>query len=240
MRRILWLSLSTATAALACDASLGSVAVPETGGEDPSTGDGDGDEPFACIGGQLCPEGRSCSNGLCVVECSGEGDCATDEYCGKDGLCHPNAVPSCNSDQDCAATQTCVNQVCSAVGEGGCDLENYLQDGCPSNAVCIGNFDDDQGTCQAMPACAENGSCPIGLEGAVCNDEYLPTKDPICLIGLCDTVANCPDLWSCVRYDNDVLGTCSDGGLGSPCTIGDHCISGNCVPLPGLGGGICG
>jgi|GEM_PF-3394987 len=235
-------------ATLACDASLGSIALPETGGEteESSSGDGDGDgdgdgitEPFACIAGSLCPEGRSCSNGLCVIECSSDDDCGEDDYCGKDGLCHGKTLSTCNSDQECAVTQSCLNQVCTANNGEGCNLENYLQDGCPSNAVCLEDWDGEQGTCHEMPICAEDGSCPVGLEGAVCSGDYLPTKDPLCLIGSCETVEHCPNLWSCVRYNNEVLGWCSSGGFGDPCTIGEHCISGNCVPLPGLGGGLC-
>jgi hypothetical protein len=233
-------------AAPACDASLGSVAVHDTGSEGPTgdgdLGDGDGepDSPVACIGGQLCPAGRSCSNGLCVLECSGEADCGADDYCGLDGLCHPKSIPSCNSNQQCAATQTCDNQICTATDVGGCDPDDFLQDGCDSNAVCVADFDEDQGTCYPMSACAAGNSCPIGLIGAVCNDGYLPSKDPICLIGLCATSAHCPSSWSCIRFNNAVLGDCSDGGFGSPCNDGGHCISGNCVPLPGLDGGFCG
>lgn len=241
---VLLLSLATLPA---CDASLGSVSTSgggSEGDETTTTGDGDGDgngdgDPLACIGGQLCPTGTSCSNGLCETECSSDDDCAADRYCGLDGLCHATTVPSCSSDLDCAPTQTCANQICTTLGD--CDLDNYLQDGCPSNAVCIEDFDRaGEGSCYPMAACAAEQSCPIGLEGAVCNTGQLPTKDEICLVGFCDVVTNCPDFWSCVRYDNSVLGVCSDGGFGSPCSQDLHCLSGSCVLLPGVGGGFCG
>lgn len=230
-------------ALLACDGNLGRVSDPG-GSESSTTGEpptGDGDPP-PCIGGQLCPEGTSCSNGVCETECSADGDCAGHEFCGLDGLCHPKVVPGCSSDQDCAATQTCIDQLCIATDAGACDPYNYVQDGCPSNAVCI---DDDyeepaEGVCHPMPACGGDQTCPVGLVGAVCNTGQLPSKDEICLIGLCDVPANCPQLWSCVRFDNSVLGECSDGGFGSPCTESGHCISGNCLLVPGVGGGFCG
>lgn len=244
LRSVITISLLLAGPLPACDASLGSIAAPETGSEgNEQTGDGDGDggEPFACIAGQLCPEERSCSNGLCLIECDGDDDCRDDEFCGKDGLCHGKSVSGCTFDQNCAATQMCIDNVCVAPDHAACSLDDYLLDGCASNAVCLDDLDeDDLGICHAMPACDADGTCPIGLEGAVCNTEYIPTKDAVCLIGLCDTVANCPDLWSCVRYDNAVLGYCSDGGFAAPCTIAEHCLSGNCLPLPGVGGGICG
>jgi hypothetical protein len=242
----LFAMLGTLVTLLACDANLGSVAATSNG-ESESESEGDGptttgsDEPVACIGGELCPGGTSCSNGVCETDCSDDGDCDDDEFCGLDGLCHANTVPGCSSDQDCAATQTCVNQICTAPGNGSCDLDNYLQDGCPSNAVCFEHPNRaEQGVCYPMQACAGDQSCPIGLGGAVCNTGQLPNKDEICLVGFCDVVANCPDLWSCVRFDNSVLGLCSDGGFGSPCSLDVHCLSASCAVLPGLGGGFCG
>jgi hypothetical protein len=234
------LTIGSLATLLGCDGNLGSVATSQGGSEsgEPTTG---GDEPIACIGGELCPEGTSCANGVCAAECNSDGDCDDDEYCGLDELCHSNTVPGCNSDQDCASTQTCINQVCTTLGDGSCDLDNYLQDGCPSNAVCLEDFDRaGEGICYEMPACAVDQSCPIGLQGAVCNTDQLPTKDEICLIGLCDVVANCPEFWSCVRFDNSVLGMCSDGGFASPCSLDEHCLSGSCALIPGVGGGFCG
>jgi hypothetical protein len=225
-------------AMLACDANLGSVATSDSGTEGEET-TGPADEPLACIGGELCPMGTSCSNGLCATDCSNDEDCDDDENCGLDGVCHSNVIPGCGSDSDCAPTQTCIDQVCT--DGNSCDLDDYVQDGCPSNAVCIENFDQPgQGFCHEMSACAGDQTCPVGLVGAVCNTGQLPSKDQICLIGICDVVENCPDLWSCVRYDNAVLGLCSDGGIASPCSTDMHCLSGNCVLLPGLGGGVCG
>jgi hypothetical protein len=227
----------------ACDGNLGSVATSESGtsgdGDEPTTGNGN-DEPLACIGGGLCPEGTSCSNGVCETECSSDADCHADQFCGLDGVCHANTVPTCGSDQDCAPTQTCVDQICTVLGDG-CNLDNYLQDGCPSNAVCLEDFDRaGLGVCNPMPACAGDQSCPIGLSGAVCNTGQLPTKDEICLAGFCDVVTDCPQFWSCVRFDNSVLGLCSDGGFGSPCSLDAHCLSGSCVLVPAVGGGFCG
>jgi hypothetical protein len=235
--RVRGLLLLGALVLFACDANLGSIA-EATGSDDSTAGDGDPSEEIPCIGGQLCPETRKCSNGLCLQECSGDSQCSASEYCGVDGLCHSPTVPTCNSDGDCAATQICRESICTT--SAICDPYDYLADGCASNAVCVEDLDTEgEGNCFAMPACGPDGTCPIGLDGAVCNVDFVPSKDPICLIGLCDTVEHCPNLWSCVRYDNAVLGYCSDGGFASPCTIADHCLSGVCVPLPGLGGGIC-
>lgn len=226
---------------LACNANLGSLAPLETGSEGDESTTGEDHEPFVCIGGELCPTGSRCANGLCATECRRDPECATDEYCGLDGLCHPNMVPGCNSDQDCAATQTCINQLCVGVDEQSCDPLNYVQDGCASNSLCIDDYDDDdEGICYEMPACAADQSCPIGLEGAVCNTGQYPNKDEICLFGMCVTNMDCPAQWSCVFYGNSVLGLCSNGVFASPCAQNSDCISMTCLPLPGLGGGVCG
>ena len=229
---------------LACDANLGSVATSESGSEgddatSASDGDGDGD-PIACIAGELCPIGTSCQNGVCETDCDADDDCDADEFCGLDELCHPNTVPTCGSDQDCAPSQTCVEHSCTATDAPGCDLDNYLMDGCPSNAICLGDYETEQGTCYAMPACGSDHTCPIGVEGAVCNTGQLVAKDEICLISWCDVEANCPEFWSCVRFDNAVLGACSNGGFGALCSENGHCLSDNCVLIPGVGGGFCG
>ncbi|PRP92350.1 hypothetical protein ENSA5_49810 [Enhygromyxa salina] len=247
MRSIIPMTLCVCLSAiLGCNASLGSEAGSsgETG-ESSEAGE-DGGEYVPCSADNACPDGQFCFNGLCAVGCLSDADCGDDQYCATDTdmLCHNNEVPTCVSDSDCASSQVCVNGFCSAAPDAqdsGCNLDDYINDGCPSNAVCLEDIDDPEvGVCYEMPACSVDGACPVGLEGAVCNDGYLPSKDAICLIGLCETVSDCPAQWSCVHFNQSVLGTCSDGGFGSPCATGADCQSGNCTELPGLGGGFCG
>jgi hypothetical protein len=94
--------------------------------------------------------------------------------------------------------------------------------------------------CYSFPACAQDKTCPTGLQGAVCNDGLIPNKGRICLTGLCRTVANCPASWICFKNTpTDVLGGCSSKGFGSPCKTGADCLSNNCsVFAPGFPG-IC-
>lgn len=251
MRSFIPLSLCLGLAlTLGCNANLGSDGSgedAETSGDgdsgDGDSGDGDGFAP--CTSNNPCPDGQFCFNGLCAPGCLSDEDCADNQYCGTDTdlLCHNNEVPTCSSDDQCASSQLCINGYCAAIPEQntGCNLEDYLNDGCPSNAVCLEDLDNEGvGICYQMPACGADGSCPIGLEGAVCNQDYLPSKDEICLVGICDTVANCPSDWSCVRFNQSVVGVCSSGTFGSPCETAADCLSGMCTTIPGFGGGFCG
>ncbi len=232
------LSLLAAASASGCNAVI---ADDDT---DNSTGDGgEGGSWEPCSSENSCPDGQFCFNGLCALGCQSDGDCADNQYCNTDILlCQNTEVPTCSGDSECASSQICVDGYCTTPPEDTqCNLDDYLNDGCESNAVCLEQADTEQGSCYTMPACAEDGTCPVGVEGAVCNNGLLSTKDEICLINLCEDMSHCPADWNCVRLiQNSPLGNCSSGQLGAPCATGDDCVSGTCNVLPGLSGGLCG
>jgi hypothetical protein len=150
-----------------------------------------------------------------------------------------DGVPLCSNDDDCGEGQVCIEQFCSTPVVTDCLPGALTMDGCSSNAICLDLDPESEGqACYTMPPCAADHTCPIGVYGALCNTDYIPDKDEICLIGVCDTVANCPADWFCVReQENDPIGFCSGGGLGEPCTNASHCLSGMCfIPIPGLPG----
>ncbi|NVB38914.1 hypothetical protein G6O69_13815 [Pseudenhygromyxa sp. WMMC2535] len=251
MRRIIPMTLSVCLfSVLGCSASLGSeggedeTSADDEAGDDASEG-GDEGGYSPCSSSNPCPDGQFCFNGLCAIGCLSAGDCAEGQYCATDTdmLCHDSEVPTCTSDSECASSQLCVNGYCSAAPEpedAGCNLDDYLDDGCPSNAVCLESEDDPElGVCYEMPACGADGSCPVGSIGAVCNNGYLPEKDAICLVNLCESTSNCPSDWSCVYFDQATVGVCSSGAFGTPCSTGEDCESGVCSPLPGFGAGLC-
>lgn len=208
---------------------------------DGATSGDDGDSWTPCTADNPCPDGQFCFNGLCAVGCQSDGDCADNQYCDTDSLlCQNQQVPTCTGDGDCASSQICVNSYCTTPPvDVSCDPDNYLEDGCDSNAICLEDVDGTS-ACYTMPACNADGSCPVGLEGAVCNDGYLSVKDRICLIGLCEDTANCPADYGCVRLlANSPLGLCSNGGIGAPCADAADCTSGMCTTFPGFDGGFC-
>ena len=220
--------------AFGCDADLGTLNGDTEGSSNAEGGSAEdgGFEP--CSNDTPCPDGQFCWNGLCALGCTNNGDCADDQYCDTTSmLCHNSEVPSCGSIDDCAGDQICVDGLCTTVDDTSCEFGGS-PDGCESNAVCLEDGADT--VCYTMPACSEDGTCPTGLVGAVCNDGYLPDKDRVCLLGACQSDTHCPDLWSCIAPGGAVLGTCSSGALGMPCIDGDDCNSGQCTnPLGTVG-----
>lgn len=209
------LLLTTLMVNTACDATIGSD--DEIGDDTSSTGDGD-------TGG-----------------CTNDEDCAEGQYCNDESqLCQTQTVFTCSDDDDCSEGQICINQFCSSPSVDTDCEPGVFMDGCPSDAICLANPDpeSEEAACYTMPACAADDTCPVGVHGALCNTGYLPDKDEICMLGACDTLANCPENWFCVRYaENDPFGICGGGGFGDPCATADQCLSGMCfIPIPGLGG----
>ncbi|MFV8749796.1 Dickkopf N-terminal cysteine-rich domain-containing protein [Nannocystaceae bacterium ST9] len=222
---------------LACDATIGS---DDEVGDSSSTGASEEGTPFEpCSADAPCPDGQFCFNGLCALGCTSDENCSEDQYCDGDSLlCQDDEVSTCSSDDDCGEGQICFEQFCStAPVDTDCEPWALTMDGCPSDAVCWVETETTQ-ACHTMPACAADDSCPVGLYGAVCNVDYLPDKDEICLIGVCATVEHCPADWFCVRYpENAALGQCGNGSIGALCSKPSECLSGNCVMLlPGLPG----
>jgi len=233
--------LSLLAGSAGCDATIGSD--DEAGDTKADTGNDSGNDSGGefepCSNANPCPDGQFCFNGLCALGCTSNGDCASDQYCDTDSLlCQNQEVPTCTADDECGEGQICVNQYCSTPPvDTSCTPGALTMDGCESNAICF-EGEPDMPACYSMPACAADGTCPVGIQGAICNDGLLPDKDKICLVGLCNTVSDCPTDWLCVRYAaNDPIGQCGNGGFGSPCGQASDCLSGSCFePIPGFGG----
>lgn len=227
-----------------CSPSLGDMTDGgETGNGQTSSDDptgGGSNEWTPCSAANPCPDGQFCFNGLCAIGCNSDGDCAEDQYCATDGdrLCHNKEVPTC-PDTPCAEGQICVNGFCSTPPPDTSCTPQSIDDGCAKDALCI---EEEEGApkCYTFPYCPADGVCPVGVEGAVCNDGLIADKDKICLVGMCTGVEHCPADWKCVKFQGSVLGICSSGAVGFPCNDGSECASGNCqVPIPGFPG-FCG
>ncbi len=224
-----------------CDADLGDAGSDtdagsaDAGGSNGDSGSSpDGFEP--CSNANPCPDGQFCFNGLCALGCTTDDNCADNQYCDTTSLlCQNVEVPTCEDADDCFGDQVCVGGLCSTPPVSTECMPAGSPDGCGSNAVCFAEDDEGAAACYTMPACAEDGSCPVGLSGATCNDGYFPDKDRICLVGACESQANCPSDWSCVQGAGLPLGICSSGLIGSVCLEDDHCSTGSCMITFGIG-----
>jgi hypothetical protein len=189
----------------------------------------------ACgAGGNECPDGQFCFNGFCELGCNSNGDCADDQYCATDGdrLCHNKEATTC-PDVPCEDGQVCVNGFCSTPPPDTQCMPALVDDGCESNAVCL-LVSETKAECYTLPYCSEDGTCPTGTEGAVCNDGLLTDKEKICLIGFCTETSHCPANWKCFKPSpTDVVGECSSGAPLDPCLTNEDCQSNQCdFPFP--------
>ena len=233
------LSLVLSLALAAC----GGVEVNPQANQHPSSNDPGYDATKPCGGANKCPAGQFCFNGLCAMGCNSNGDCAADQYCDTTWKECVNKVVATCPDTPCPDTQMCVKNLCTSKEPPAtkCDPQQAgYNDGCEKDAICF----QDQGkdpVCYSFPACGENGACPPGMIGAVCNDGYLPSKGHICLPGSCKTATNCPNAgFKCVRSNpNAPLGMCSNGGPGMACPTAADCVTGNCSSAGPGWPGVC-
>jgi hypothetical protein len=225
----------------ACNPSIGETSAGGTEtdggtGNNPTSGGSEG-EWQPCNAGNPCPDGQFCFNGICALGCNSDGDCANDQYCATEGdrLCHNKEVTTC-PEVACAEGQVCVNGFCSTPPPATQCEPFAPEDGCEKNALCL-EVEEGMAKCYSFPYCPADGVCPVGLQGAVCNNDLIPGKDKICLVSACLDVSHCPSEFKCVMFEGDPLGYCSSGAFGEPCNGPGDCNSNVCdMPFPGFPG----
>jgi len=115
-------------------------------------------------------------------------------------------------------------------------------DGCDDFSICLDTDPGEQEelACTSFPPCPKDGKCPVGLVGAVCNNEIIPQKGRMCLTGLCQDINNCPTQFKCITPDGSNLGMCSNGTMGMPCKDKTDCQDNlGCLTGPGMPIGFC-
>ena len=226
---------------MACgDDGGGTTPTSDAGSTPPPSSDGGTQPPpgpgLFCGPSNPCPSGQFCFNGVCALGCNSDSDCAENQYCATDDdqLCHNRVVSTC-PDTPCAQGQTCRQGLCTTPPQPMMCRPGGIDDGCDRSSLCLEDEASDGSTstaCYTFPACDAQGMCPVGLEGAICNRNLIPDKGRICLLGLCESTANCPSNWLCIRGANDPVGTCGDKSLGAPCLAESDCNSDLICMLP--------
>ena len=188
-----------------------------------------------------CPAGQACLNSICSSRCTGGTACPAGTYCEGDAsidqVCAPVEPIACSNSLQCPAPQVCSSGLCTSselLGDGGRDIctPGRVDDGCSADGVCINT--GARISCFGLPACSQDGRCPLGAAGATCNvrpdgGRLFPGKQRVCLLSFCDGPADCPAfLPHCVNGLGPARSLCSPGTAGASCTQGADCNSGTC------------
>ncbi|NUN15032.1 MAG: hypothetical protein HUU55_15490 [Myxococcales bacterium] len=201
-----------------------------------------------CSAGQCLPGPINCDDGIA---------CTTDSCPPTGGGClHVPNNAACNDNNVCTtdtcATGGCANtptgdkvpsDCCSAHSSAGCSYNQCQSCVCAINPACcapfIGSWTQQCAQIAASGQCAN--TCACGSTFGACDDGNVCTTGTACAQGQCSggtpvvcndnnpcTTDSCNPLTGCV-YTSLTGAACSDG---LPCTVGDVCTAGVCIPGP--------
>jgi hypothetical protein len=177
----------------------------------------------SCDDGDSCTTGDGCSNGFCVsgtpVNCNYLTDICNTGICASGQCIAQPKGGSCNDNDSCTDGDQCVNGSCSGTPKNCSYLTDACNTGTCSGGQCMAQMKsgacDDSDPCTVGDTCS-NGNC---LSGAPMDCAYLTDS---CNTGICSG-------GQCLAQSK--AGACDDA---NPCTIGDNCSNGTCVPGPPL------
>jgi hypothetical protein len=177
-----------------------------------------------------------------------------------DDVCAPIATPTCTTNLQCPNPQKCLGVDTLGRGAGFCVSQNLRADGgyqgcvrndpndaCAPDAVCYPLATSGgavSNTCVGLPACSQDGGCPAGFIGSVCNEgnladggQLIPGKGRICLVTFCVRESDCNAVGHCFhRTPTQPLGACNFGLAGDPCFTNADCF--NSSGCAGADGGL--
>ena len=176
--------------------------------------------PGPCSDNDPCTVNDQCLEGKCTpgpqLVCN-DGNACTQDGCGPGGCQYePLTGDQCDDGNECTSTDACVDGKCAGTGAVDCDDDN----------ICTTNY------------CDPGKGCVQVLNNAPCDDGDVCTLSDTCQLGECIGAAmlSCQDSNACTTDSCDpqagcqfipVEGQCNDG---ISCTIGDHCVNGQCLP----------
>lgn len=175
----------------------------------------------SCNDGDFCSVGDSCRDGVCkgdVRDCSDDLPCTNDRcIAGPAGYCSNEFFyGDCDDGSACTVGDTCgVDHLCVGNAVVCNDFNDCTSDSCDRNLGCV--FSPRTGACNDEDACTYDDACVdsecVGTPKTC--DDGKPCTNDYCQGGVCKTLPMADGL------------ICDDSNL---CTLGDHCISGLCVP----------
>ena len=203
----------------------------------------------------LCNDGNECTADTCdaIDGCSNgpisDAPCDYDDPCVVESGCmYGRCLPLTR--KNCEVADPCIAGSCNATS-GECvydQLSGVLcNDGDPcthddicSDGLCAGTaYDCDDGNTCTEDICLQEGGCThFPLTGSACDDVNACTEVSMCIDGACigSDLVDCDDGNSCTtdycdseegcKYGNITGRACEDG---DPCTLGDTCLSGDCI-----------
>ncbi|MCB9730724.1 MAG: hypothetical protein H6746_19795 [Deltaproteobacteria bacterium] len=184
------------------------------------------DDDTACDDGDPCTAGELCTAGVCAggspVDCD-DGELCTTDACGAEGCIHAPASGPCN-DQDpctvgdaCDAAGACVGTPRNCAGlDGPCAVGDC--DG--ATGQCVATTLPDDTACEDGDPCTVGELCTAGACVGTAVD--CSSLDGPCVVGVCN-----PESGACNSEIQPNGKPCDDA---DPCTAGDRCVSGQCLP----------
>ncbi|MFH1808971.1 MAG: hypothetical protein ABIJ09_09520 [Pseudomonadota bacterium] len=210
--------------------------------------------------GTRCGTCRTCQRPASAIQCSfvasgqdPHDDCPSDcQVCDDFGGCRwADASTDPNSDctwtpvSGCLTTGECVGGSTTCAfwtgGTGQVDdgKECTINDHCDGAGQKTGDAVTDGTLCASGTKICRSGDCTPCLNTPECGIGKVCSAGGLCVTGNCNLPEDCGTAptcqkWTCpshacVLADDDAA-SCSDD---DPCTLGDHCLSGDCQPGPG-------
>jgi hypothetical protein len=212
-----------------------------------------GSDPVVCEALDQCHEVGTCDpdTGLCSNPAKSNGTpcddgnlCTVNDTC-QAGICTPGAPKNCDDNNECTA-DTCDQAT------GSCVHTPLPGQPCNQSNKCRTDVCNASGQCQPGPATVTCPQCQVCepatatcvnvSNGTPCEDGNLCTLGDTCQSGTCQPGAakTCPSTGNqCTEsVCNKTTGVCETRNKpngtgcddGNPCTVGDTCQSGTCMP----------
>jgi len=174
-----------------------------------------------CAPGTLCSAVQICLAGQCMagkpLSCDDGNPCTADKCDDFAGCSHtPQTKIDCDDGNKCTSNDVCIQGFCTGSIADCNDNSPCTQDVCAPLVGC--QYVARPGPCSDGDACSSGDVCAAGK--CLAGKKVLCDDGNQCTLNACDPAVGCTT--------KPVVGKCDDG---DPCTAGDSCKSGACLPI---------